>query len=311
MRELLGNVMIGWVRRMAVVACCASILFGVVTAGVSTSVAATENESPLPDAGLDREVAVNATVILDASESRDPDGRVADYDWRIERPDGSHRELACVTCERTSFVPAEPGLYNATVTVTDDNGARGSDTVQISVDEADSPTVTLSGPDSVRTDETGNFTATVEAGNQTLSSAVWYLDGSRIGSRSLDGESDSSTITEEFGTSGTRTLSVAVFDRIGRSSRDHLNVTVDEPDELQNEGGNSGGNSAGESETQCMNVGIHSCDSDTVYRLGEYAVLVEDSDQDGVVSYNGQTINLEYHGDTAKITWGDDREEPV
>ena len=97
-------------------------------------------EAPLADAGLDQRVTAGTTVTLDATGSRDPDGRIVDYRWRIETPDGRIVTPTPPNRGRTGFTVTTPGQYNVTVTVTDDDGNVASDTLYI----VDEPTSTAS-----------------------------------------------------------------------------------------------------------------------------------------------------------------------
>lgn len=97
------------------------------------------NEPPLPDAGLDQHVDTGATVLLDATGSRDPDGQVRGYEWVVETPAGSTVQPACPTCPRTNFVADQPGRYDVTIRVTDDDGAVRTDTLYVYVEGNGSP----------------------------------------------------------------------------------------------------------------------------------------------------------------------------
>lgn len=92
------------------------------------------NEAPLADAGLDQRVELGTTVLLDATGSRDPDGELTSVEWRIETPEGGIVVPQCPTCGRTQFLPTRVGTYVVTVTVTDDDGVRSSDTLFVTVE---------------------------------------------------------------------------------------------------------------------------------------------------------------------------------
>jgi hypothetical protein len=94
---------------------------------------ATAGEPPLADAGLDQQVQQNATVLLDAAGSRDPDGTIESYRWTVETPSGLTVRPANASAARTSFVARQPGRYEVTVTVWDDDGYTASDTLYVDV----------------------------------------------------------------------------------------------------------------------------------------------------------------------------------
>lgn len=111
------------------------VVLAVVPAGGS----AEDDGAPLADAGLDQRAEVGETVLLDGTGSRDPDGRIETYEWQIETPDGRTVTPADPTDPRTRFVVQEPGRYEVTVTVTDDDGKRTADTLYVYVEGGGSP----------------------------------------------------------------------------------------------------------------------------------------------------------------------------
>jgi len=92
-------------------------------------------EPPLADAGLDQRVELNATVLLDAAGSRDPDGSIQSYRWSVRTPDGRTITPATSDAPRTTLVVRQPGRYEVTVTVTDDDGQSATDTLYVDVAE--------------------------------------------------------------------------------------------------------------------------------------------------------------------------------
>jgi PKD repeat protein len=85
-----------------------------------------DNFKPEANAGGARLVAVNATVPFDGGASFDIDGTIAAYQWDFG--DGS-----TATGPTASHTYATPGLYTATLTVTDDLGATATDTATVTV----------------------------------------------------------------------------------------------------------------------------------------------------------------------------------
>jgi len=97
-------------------------------------------------------------VNFDGSGSHDPDGEIISYDWDFG--DGT------IDSEDTvSHTFSDTGVYTVTLTVTDDQGATGSDTIQITASSGDNqPPIANAGPD-----QTANEGAVVKLkGNNSL-----------------------------------------------------------------------------------------------------------------------------------------------
>ena len=284
----------------------------VVVAGVGAvpvaagGLAASENEAPLADAGLDQEVPVNATVHLDATGSRDPDGSIEGYEWEIERPDGTTTSPECGTCARTVFQVERTGTYNATVTVTDDDGAQRSDTLRVEVYAVEGPSVELSGPTDLSPNASGTFTATAEAGDNSLVGVDWEVNDSKLTRVEMSGETGTNELTRSF-EPGTYELSVRVVSELGRTDEATLTVNVTGPPKVGDSGasvvlddGSGGGQGREES---CLrynqNDENHSpadgsgyyCDNDRV--VGGQTPSLQDADGDGEINFGDMTLTQE------------------
>jgi len=90
------------------------------------------NKPPVADAGLDQTVLVNTVIDLDGSASYDTDGTIVSYDWNF---DGTNTGIG----ETTTHTYTATGTYTVVLTVTDDDGAIGTDTVQIIVEDGNGP----------------------------------------------------------------------------------------------------------------------------------------------------------------------------
>ncbi len=84
------------------------------------------NQPPVADAGSDQRIYVRSTVYFSGVGSYDPEGRSLSYAWDFG--DGS-----IGTGVSTSHVYYSTGTYIVTLTVTDDEGATGSDTMTVRV----------------------------------------------------------------------------------------------------------------------------------------------------------------------------------
>ncbi|MFC4449656.1 PKD domain-containing protein [Halorussus aquaticus] len=190
------------------------------------------NESPLADAGLDQGVKKGATVMLDGTGSRDPDGRIERYNWSIRTPSDETLAPDCPTCARTRFTPNEVGRYRVTLTVTGDSGATSSDTLYVDVAPGKGPTISLSGPDRPDAGSTVNYTANLDSGAASLEYVVWTADGIVIANHTLSPDQESDTASKHFPTAGERTITATVYDADNRSSTGSISVDVltDPPD---------------------------------------------------------------------------------
>ncbi|MBV0903650.1 PKD domain-containing protein [Haloarcula salina] len=203
---------------------------------LSSTGAATANEPPLPDAGLDQSVERGATVHLDANGSRDPDGDVRRVEWTIRTPGGATRAPDCPTCVQTAFTPTELGRYNVTVAVTDDNGTTRSDTLYVTVTDPRGPTVSLSSPTALPVGAQRNLSATVTAGDASLRSLAWLVNGSMVRRAQLSGDNATATHPWTFNTTGPISVRAVVYDAAGHRGAANQTVRV-----VSSTGGGGGG----------------------------------------------------------------------
>lgn len=203
-----------------------AVLVGALVVGAVGPVAADEDNSPpLADAGLDRWVVVGETVLLDGGGSTDPDGEVAAVEWRIEAPNGTTRAPACADCSRTWFAPDRPGVYEVTLAVTDDDGARRTDHLRVVVDANARPQVTVDGPSQVQSGTEATYTATVSS-EDPLRSVVWTADGREFARTQLSGNRTTTTASVAFESPGQRTVRATVSDVHGDAGVASLETSV-------------------------------------------------------------------------------------
>ena len=90
------------------------------------------NAAPVARAGSDRTVGVGATVTLDGTASTDSDGNIAAYAW--VQAGGPAVSLSGADTATPSFIaPAAAASLSFTLTVTDDDGATGTDSIGVTV----------------------------------------------------------------------------------------------------------------------------------------------------------------------------------
>jgi len=89
------------------------------------------NNPPVANAGLDQNVTVNDTVILDGSGSTDADGDALTYLWSLSVPGGSGATLSDPTAVSPTFVADVAGDYVAQLIVNDSTEDSAADTALI------------------------------------------------------------------------------------------------------------------------------------------------------------------------------------
>jgi len=320
--------MTDWVRWGAIL--CAAVLVVAAVGGAPLATASAENstesvdgtdesnEAPLADAGLDQEVPVNATVYLDASGSRDPDGSITSYDWSIERPDGGPTSPRCDTCAQSEFQVEKAGTYAVTVTVTDDDGATSTDTLYVEVSDVKWPSVELSGPTSVTAGTNVTFEASATAGEEQLMRIDWHRNGTEIADENVHGESATDELERAFDP-GRYELSVEALSELGRTETATIVVEVrsngpgpdDQPcpeatwNRFQGEWDTSACDSSGLSnhtsslgnddpETACARYDREDdfyCNNDRIMYGNSENIIIHDADNDGEVTVMGQTLD--------------------
>jgi hypothetical protein len=109
---------------------------GQVNSTPDTVTVSTNNSSPVANAGADQTVAVRATVRLDGSGSRDPNGDPLTFQWVLTSvPQGSNAVLSDATAVNPTFVADLPGVYLVQLIVNDGSLNSPPDSVMITASE--------------------------------------------------------------------------------------------------------------------------------------------------------------------------------
>jgi hypothetical protein len=259
-------------------ALCLGILavFTVVTGGA----VATANTPPLVTAGVDQTVTPGSTVYLDANGSTDPDGEITSVEWTIETPGGTTQTPNCETCRQTQFTASATGQYTVTLSVTDDDGATRSDTLYVTVESREGPSVSLSAPTTAVENNENTFTANADATNASLESISWLVDGDVVAQQSVSGSDATDSLTHTFDTAESVEVSVVVYDTLGYRGQSSQTVSVASDNSTYTPG---------------------SC-------TGEGAVFCGDSPADPVVDLNGNLQIIDTNSEPGIQAFGPDGE---
>lgn len=105
------------------------------------------NQGPLCNAGPDQSLAAGLVSTMLVGSSSDPDGTVVSHLWEIVA--GGNATLSGANTPTLTVNDMEPGQYSFRYTVTDDKGAKASDTVNVIVTAmpVNQPPTVSAGPD--------------------------------------------------------------------------------------------------------------------------------------------------------------------
>ena len=175
-----------------------------------------DNAAPTVDAGEDRTINEGETVTLSGTYS---DLGVNDtHTARWEFDDGTIIEGQ--TAQRTY---SEPGSYTATFTITDNDGASSSQTINITVNNT-APTInSLTGDTNINEGDTATFNGSAtDPGNGEL----FYIWDFGDGTPQETGNGEQGTVTHEYTDNGNYTVTLTVEDDNGASSTQTLDIVV-------------------------------------------------------------------------------------
>ncbi len=196
---------------------------------VTITVNAAPNEPPVANAGSNKTITLpTSSVTLDGSKSSDPDGTIAEYNWKqVSGPSSATISNANTATPVVSGLVA--GQYTFQLTVTDNSGATATSQVKIIVNAAviNQPPVANAGTNqtitlpvnSVTLDGTGSDDA-----NGTIASYAW---------KQISGPAQSTIVSAGSATTlannlvqGTYTYQLLVTDNGGATGADTVTITV-------------------------------------------------------------------------------------
>ena len=98
---------------------------------VTVNAATVPNQAPTANAGADTSIYLPVNAVTLSGSGTDPDGYIVSYGWRIIS--GSAYLLSNPNSAVSDLTDLQQGIYQAELTVTDNNGATATDTVTITV----------------------------------------------------------------------------------------------------------------------------------------------------------------------------------
>jgi alpha-tubulin suppressor-like RCC1 family protein len=181
-----------------------------------------DNDPPIASAGADITSGTAPLNVTFTGSGTDTDGSIASYGWDFGDGNTSSEQNPAYTYDND-------GTYDVTLTVTDDEGATGEDSLTIIVTETpgdNDPPVASAGADITSGEAPMNVTFT-GSGTDSDGSIVSY--GWDFGDGNTSSEQNP---TYTFDSTGTYTVTLTVTDDDGATGEDSLTITVNEaPDD--------------------------------------------------------------------------------
>ncbi len=170
------------------------------------------NQAPTANAGEDKSVEEGKTVTLSGSGS-DTDGSVVSYKW-------SENGTILGNSATLNYKATTVGDHTLTLTVTDNKGATGSDSVKVTVTAKpnQAPTANAGEDKSVEEGKTVTLNGKGTDTDGTIASYQWKEGNTVLG--------NSATLNYKGKTVGEHTLTLIVTDNDGATGSDEVKVTV-------------------------------------------------------------------------------------
>jgi len=194
-----------------------------------TITAKTGNLPPVAVAGQDKSGAAGLNISLDGTQSTDPNGDSITYSWRlIARPIGSAAGIANPAFAKTTFIADLPGLYVASLTVSDGTLVSTPSTVNILVTSGNAaPTANAGNNQNVLEQSTVNLDGTQSLDpNGDAITYAWTMTSRPSNSTAALSNSNSAKPSFAVDKTGTYVISLVVSDGALTSLPSTVTVTV-------------------------------------------------------------------------------------
>ena len=193
---------------------------------IQVTVNAAGNIAPLASAGSDKIITLPINNAILTGSGTDADGAISSYSWiKISGPSSS--TIATANAATTQINNLVQGVYKFELTVTDNNGATGKDTIQVSVNAAGNiAPLASAGSDKIITLPINNaiLTGSGTDADGVISSYSWIK---------ISGPSSGTIVTANAATTqinnlvqGIYKFELTVTDNTGASGKDTVQITV-------------------------------------------------------------------------------------
>jgi hypothetical protein len=191
-------------------------------------------QSPIADAGPDQYLQLGTNplqVMLDGSNSSDPDNDPLYYYWALSAPAGSNAALDDYTLATPSFSADIAGTYTAYLVVSDGKTYSSMDTVTISVASTNLPPAADAGPDQNLQLGTGPLQVVLDGSNSSdpdgsALSFAWTLLSVPAGSSAVLNNPTQAKPSFTADKDGTYVAQLQVYDGKAYSQVDTVTITV-------------------------------------------------------------------------------------
>jgi hypothetical protein len=193
---------------------------------MQVTVNAAPNQPPVADAGIDQSITLPANTITLSGSGSDVDGTISSYQWTvISGPSGYN--IVNANSPSTDVSGLIQGTYQFQLTVTDNNGAIGTNIVQVTVNAAPNiPPVVKAGTDQTTTLPTNTITLSGSGGDAdgTVVSYVWSEISGPSGYNIVNANSPFTDVTGLV--EGIYQFQLQITDNNGAIGTDIVQVTV-------------------------------------------------------------------------------------
>ena len=183
------------------------------------------NIPPTANAGTDQSITLPTSTVTLSGSGTDPDGTISAYNWtKISGP--ASGTITSASSASTTVTALAQGVYKFQLKVTDNNGATGLDTVQITVNAANIPPTANAGIDQTITLPTSTVTLSGSGTDPdgTISAYNWTKISGPASGTITNATSASTTVTALV--QGVYKFQLKVTDNKGATGLDTVQITV-------------------------------------------------------------------------------------